>query len=75
MAYMPFLGGKRICLGKTFAETTSKLIGPSIIHRFDFELVNKDHLINKPLNNTGNLVEPHIYVKIRERSTWLLYLR
>lgn len=36
MAYSPFFGGKRICLGKTFAETMSKIIGPSLIGSFDF---------------------------------------
>jgi len=31
MSFGPFLGGKRICLGKTFVETMSKIIGPSIL--------------------------------------------
>ena len=26
MSFTPFLGGKRICIGKTFAETSSKFI-------------------------------------------------
>jgi len=37
MSFGPFLGGKRICLGKTFAETISKIIGPTILAHFDFE--------------------------------------
>lgn len=35
MAFSPFFGGKRICLGKTFAETVSKIVGPSLLGTFD----------------------------------------
>ena len=31
MAYGPFLGGKRICLGKTFGEMVSKITAPALI--------------------------------------------
>jgi cytochrome P450 len=31
MSYGPFLGGKRICLGKTFAENIVKCILPMIV--------------------------------------------
>ena len=31
MSYGPFLGGKRICLGKTFAENMAKCIIPIIL--------------------------------------------
>jgi cytochrome P450 len=41
MAFGPFLGGKRICLGKTFVETISKIIGPSILGHFDFEFMDE----------------------------------
>lgn len=40
MSFGPFLGGKRICLGKTFIETVSKIIGPTILQNFDFEFVD-----------------------------------
>ena len=36
-AFMPFLGGKRICVGKTFIEVISKFTIPSILSNFDFE--------------------------------------
>jgi len=32
-AFSPFLGGKRICIGKTFAETSSKFIGALFLNK------------------------------------------
>jgi cytochrome P450 len=66
MSFGPFLGGKRICLGKTFVETMSKIIGPSILGNFDFEFVDKNHYIKKPANNMMSLHEPIVYVKVKE---------
>ena len=40
MSFMPFLGGKRICLGKTFAEVNSRIVGPAIFSQFNFEFVD-----------------------------------
>lgn len=42
-SFSPFLGGSRVCLGKTFAEITLKLMLPLWFHAFDFELVNEEH--------------------------------
>ena len=38
LAFTPFMGGKRICLGKTFAEVTIRFTVPMLYHFFDFEL-------------------------------------
>ena len=35
-SYMPFIGGRRICLGKTLAEMTAKAQVSAFIHSFDF---------------------------------------
>ena len=43
-AFSPFLGGSRVCLGKTFAEITLKFTIPLYYHFFDFEFVNKEHM-------------------------------
>jgi len=48
MSFSPFLGGKRICLGKTFAELVSKLIGPTLLLEFDYEFLDKKHYKEKP---------------------------
>ena len=37
-SFSPFLGGQRICLGKTFIENVSKLTVPTLLFNFDFEL-------------------------------------
>jgi len=66
MSYAPFLGGKRICLGKTFVETMSKIIGPSIIGNFDFEFVEKKHYTSKPANTLVCLHQPVVMVNLIE---------
>lgn len=38
MGFNPFFGGKRICIGKTFAETTIRFTLPLILHHFCFEI-------------------------------------
>jgi cytochrome P450 len=42
MSFSPFLGGKRICLGKSFAEIISRIIVPAIIYQFNFDFVSQD---------------------------------
>jgi cytochrome P450 len=40
MSYGPFLGGKRVCLGKTFAESIGKAIVSVLFAQLDFEFVD-----------------------------------
>ena len=40
MSYGPFLGGRRVCLGKTFAENIGKCILAIIVTQMDFEFVD-----------------------------------
>jgi len=42
LAFTPFLGGKRICLGKNFAETAVRTAIPLLLFHFDFEFANFD---------------------------------
>lgn len=52
MSFIPFLAGKRVCIGKTFAENSLKAVFPIIMKAFSkFEFVNKDHYKVKPVNN------------------------
>ena len=53
LAFNPFLGGKRICLGKTFAEITLKLTLPLYYHHFDFEFVKEEHKKVRPHYEIG----------------------
>jgi cytochrome P450 len=34
MSFIPFSGGKRVCIGKTFAEVTVKTVIPLIFKAF-----------------------------------------
>ena len=43
MSFGPFLGGKRVCLGKSLTEVVTRIITPAIIYQFDFEFVNPEH--------------------------------
>jgi cytochrome P450 family 4 len=42
LAFTPFIGGKRICLGKTFAEVVAKFVVPALLSRLDFDLVDEE---------------------------------
>jgi len=39
-SFSPFLGGSRICIGKTFIEVVSKLTVPTLLSHFNFEFKN-----------------------------------
>jgi cytochrome P450 len=41
-AFSPFLGGMRICLGKTFIESVSKVTLPVLLTKFEFEMKDAD---------------------------------
>ena len=50
-AFSPFLGGMRICLGKSFIEIISKFVGPTIISNFDFDFFTDDQRLYKKPNH------------------------
>ena len=67
LSFSPFLGGKRICLGKTFAEASSKIVGPTILMNFAFEFSDPEMMNKqKPSNNMLVIHEPHVFVKIKQ---------
>ena len=41
-AYGPFLGGSRVCLGKSFADMILKFSMPLYFYYFNFELVKEE---------------------------------
>ena len=49
-AVSPFLGGMRICLGKTFVETVSKVTLPVLLTKFEFVLPQPE-TFELPYNN------------------------
>jgi cytochrome P450 len=65
LAFSPFLGGKRICIGKTFAETVAKLVVVGLISKFNFEFSDpKMKTQKKPNLNVDMDVQPTIMMKI-----------
>jgi cytochrome P450 len=65
-SFSPFLGGMRICLGKTFIEEVSKITLPSIYRRFDFQLADPENF-KMPFNNMECLREPVVYLNLARR--------
>ena len=65
MSYMPFLAGKRVCAGKTFAENSMKVVYPIIMKAFaKFEFVNPEYYKVKPANSVVMNNRPEILVKL-----------
>ncbi|TNV79831.1 hypothetical protein FGO68_gene11525 [Halteria grandinella] len=63
MSFIPFSGGKRVCIGKTFAEVSYKIIVPMILKAFNQggrlgEFENKDFYQNLPMNNATQPKRP-----------------
>ena len=68
-SFSPFLGGNRVCIGKTFAESINKLVIPTLLTNFEWNLpkgMNKDDLIY-PYNNILTTQAPTVYVEIKDR--------
>jgi cytochrome P450 len=63
LAFSPFLGGKRICLGKTFAENLGKVFVGLIFSQLDFTFVDSTDAERK-LTNAIFSDEPMTKVKI-----------
>ena len=65
LSFTPFFGGKRVCLGKTFAEVTVRFTVPLIFHFLDFEFVNKEEQIASKTNfSVGGVKELELPMKV-----------
>lgn len=59
LAFTPFLGGKRVCLGKTFAEVTIKFTVPILFHHVDLTFAEPEkQRSQKDCYSVGSLEEP-----------------
>ena len=63
-SFSPYLGGMRICLGKTFVENVSKVILPSLLHTFKFESPSTKEM---PHNNMLCTFEPEVRMMLTRR--------
>jgi cytochrome P450 len=70
MSFNPFLGGKRVCLGKTFADLSGKIVFAAILSLFDYEFVNPEHAVEKPSYNMSNSKDPEVFLKIKLASPY-----
>ena len=41
-SWLPFMGGRRVCAGKTFAEIVPRVMASHLLHYFDFSPVDKN---------------------------------
>jgi hypothetical protein len=64
-SFCPFFGGKRICLGKTLAESMTVYTIPLIMYHFAFEYVNPDHLKVKPNFQLASPQMPTIPMRLK----------
>ena len=69
MSFLPFLVGKRICMGRTFAETAFMSIMPIMLKAFNQSgkigrFINPDHYANKSSNNSMLELRPEIFIKL-----------
>jgi cytochrome P450 len=66
LAFSPFLGGKRICIGKTFAEIVAKLVITGFITQLDFEFADPEQKTKeKPLLNVDMVEQPVVLFKAK----------
>ncbi len=69
MSFVPFLGGKRICVGKTFAELVAKSILPIILCQLSIDIPADSDLAvdQKPsLSHFSNM--PNYYVQVTDKN-------
>jgi cytochrome P450 len=65
MSFMPFLAGKRVCVGKTFSEISLKIVASLILKAFPrIEFADPDQKENKPVNNMALTKRPEILLRL-----------
>ena len=69
-SFSPFLGGSRVCIGKTFFEAVGKLAVPSLLSHFKFEFMDgvDPHDFKDLHNNVAVTTLPELDVYICDRN-------
>lgn len=66
LSFIPFTGGKRICIGKTFVEVLTRFTIPLIYHYFDFEFADPSLLQKEKQHfDMASLIMPKFIMKIK----------
>jgi cytochrome P450 len=64
MSFLPFIAGKRVCIGKTYTENTFRVVFPLFLKAFSrFEFVNADHYQKKPQSSIWQPKRPKIPIR------------
>ncbi len=62
------MGGKRVCLGKTFAEVVIRYTIPILFHHFDFQFVSPEQASFKEPYAVGGQKELSVPVRLTIRN-------
>lgn len=57
-SFSPFLGGRRVCLGKTFADLITKTMVSIIVYQVDLKLKDPVHYTKRPMNRINSEKKP-----------------
>ena len=68
MAFGPFLGGQRICLGKSLAELMARFTIPLMMWHYEFSHVDQKQKENKPLMNISGMKDCQILMHKKKRN-------
>lgn len=63
-AFSPFMGGKRACIGKTFAEVIIRFTVPIMLYHLDFKLDKPEYRAKKPQFNFLNRSDPEFLANL-----------
>lgn len=63
LSFNPFLGGKRVCLGKSFAEIAIRNTVPLLFHHIDFELAEQGQ--SYKTYHMGQIQTPEVKLKFK----------
>ena len=58
---------KRVCVGKTFAETVAKIVVPAFISKLDFEFENPELNERKMILKVDMIEQPIIKMRVKAR--------
>ncbi len=67
LRYVPFGGGPRNCIGAAFAQVEARVVLARLFQRFDFELLNADHI--RPYMGATLEPRPGVFVRVHRRKS------
>jgi cytochrome P450 len=69
LSFTPFMGGKRICLGKTFVDTSIRFTVPMLVYFLNFDFTNpKEQSTKKDYYSIGGQRELDMPMRITIRN-------